>query len=99
MVSIACLISTLVVLAIATQKGNATVTEALKLLGVWPIGTLEILRSLLLTAILFAGPLFERGIAQGEWKAWLRGEGLVECLRSWIGFRNYVAVSQSHFHQ
>ncbi|KAL1964239.1 hypothetical protein VTN77DRAFT_7197 [Rasamsonia byssochlamydoides] len=90
-VSIASFISSLAVLAIITQKGNASVSEALKLLGWWPIGLFEILRSLLLTAILFTGPLFEKGIAEGEWKEWLRGRALVECLSSWIGFRNFVA--------
>jgi hypothetical protein len=68
----------------------------LKLLGWWPIGIIEIFKSLLLTAILFSGPLFERGVAEDGWKSWVRGEDVSETLRSWIGFRNYVAVS--HFY-
>lgn len=54
---------------------------------------MDIFRSLLLTAILFAGPLFERGIAEGEWREWIQGGRVTASLRSWIGWRNYVAVS------
>ncbi|THC97403.1 hypothetical protein EYZ11_003117 [Aspergillus tanneri] len=75
-------------------KDNATPLEALKLLGWWPIGFIEVVRALALTAILFTGPLFERGIAEGEWRDWARGRRVSETLRGWIGWRNYVAVSQ-----
>lgn len=89
----ACVASTVFVLILIALKGdNASLPEALKLLGWWPIGIVEIIKSLLLTAILFSGPLFERGVAEDGWKSWIRGEGLSETLRSWIGFRNYVAV-------
>jgi prenyl protein peptidase len=87
------LISSLITAVIITTNGQASLLDALKLLGWWPVGPLEILQSLLLTAILFAGPLFERGIAEGDWRRWIRGQGLSETLRSWIGFRNFVAVS------
>lgn len=53
---------------------------------------MEVARSFLLTAILFAGPLFERGAAEGEWKEWFRGSKIAETLGGWIGWRNYVAV-------
>jgi prenyl protein peptidase len=89
----ACVASTVFVLILIALKGNGTsLPEALKLLGWWPIGIVEIIKSLLLTAILFSGPLFERGVAEDGWRSWIRGEGLSETLRSWIGFRNYVAV-------
>jgi prenyl protein peptidase len=73
-------------------QGDSSLPEVLRLLGWWPIGLLEIAESLLLTAVLFSGPLFERGIVEGDWRSWVRGEGLSETLRSWIGFRNFVAV-------
>ncbi|GAM40809.1 hypothetical protein TCE0_041f13445 [Talaromyces pinophilus] len=91
-VSMACVASTVFVLVLIALKGDNTwLPEALNLLGWWPIGIVEIIKSLLLTAILFSGPLFERGVAEDGWKSWIRGEGLSETLRSWIGFRNYVA--------
>lgn len=89
----ACVASTVFVLVLIALEGdNTSLPEALKLLGWWPIGIVEIIKSLLLTAILFSGPLFERGVVEDGWKLWIRGEGLSETLRSWIGFRNYVAV-------
>ncbi|KAG2418736.1 hypothetical protein HFD88_001837 [Aspergillus terreus] len=79
------------VLWLITAKDNASFSDALKLMGWWPIGVSEIMRSFLLTAVLFTGPLFERGIAEGEWKDWIRGSRVSETLRGWIGWRNYVA--------
>lgn len=96
-VSLACAASTLFILALVALKGEASILEALKLLGWWPLGIVEIIQGLLLTAILFTGPLFERGIAEGDWKSWIRGEDLSETLQSWIGFRNFVAVRPPPF--
>ncbi|KAH8431259.1 CAAX prenyl protease RCE1 [Aspergillus melleus] len=90
-VTSSCVISTLAVFWLIIAKDNAPVSEALRLLGWWPVGLLEIARSLALTAILFTGPLFERGIAEGEWRDWIRGRRVSETLRGWIGWRNYVA--------
>lgn len=77
---------------ILEKSGNASLDYALRLLGWWPVDPVDILRSLLLTAILFIGPLFERGIAEGEWREWIRGGRVSETLRGWMGWRNYVAV-------
>ncbi|KAH8689658.1 CaaX prenyl proteinase Rce1 [Talaromyces proteolyticus] len=90
-VTLACIGSTFFMLAIITLKASASLPEALKLLGYWPIGFLEILKSFLLTAILFSGPLFERGIVERDWMLGIRGAAIAESLRSWIGFRNFVA--------
>lgn len=92
-VTVACIVCSLAVVCLVMYKGNASLSEALRLLGWWPVGPAEIVRSLLLTAILFAGPLFERGVAEGEWKDWVRGSRVAETLGGWIGYRNYVAVS------
>ncbi|KAG9204857.1 hypothetical protein G6514_010091 [Epicoccum nigrum] len=45
---------------------------------------------MLLVCILFAGPLFENGIVDGDWKDWVKFKGLHETLSSWIGYRNFV---------
>jgi len=55
------------------------------------VDPLDILRTLLLCAILFIGPLFEAGVVKGQWKDWIRGRHVVETLSSWIGWRNLVA--------
>ncbi|KAF2405205.1 hypothetical protein EJ06DRAFT_485767 [Trichodelitschia bisporula] len=90
-VTSACIICSIAVLLIIFRVGKATVPEALHLLGWWPVDVLAVLRTLLLCIILFAGPLFEAGFAEGRLKQWMRGTPLVETLSSWTGWRNYVA--------
>lgn len=92
-----CIVSSVLVLWLIVEGDNSSLGAGVRLLGWWPVGLLETLRSLLLTAILFLGPLFERGIVEGEWKFWFRRSSLSECLGGWIGWRNYVAVSTSFF--
>ncbi|CAG8094795.1 unnamed protein product [Penicillium olsonii] len=86
-----CVVSSIVVLWLIVQEGGSSIGAGVRLLGWWPVGVLEIFRSLLLTAILFIGPLFERGIVEGEWRVWFRRSKLSESLGGWIGWRNYVA--------
>jgi prenyl protein peptidase len=80
------------VLWLVVDKGGSSLGAALSLLGWWPIDLGDILRSLLLTAILFVGPLYERGIVEGEWRSWFSRAKWSESLGGWIGWRNYVAV-------
>lgn len=91
-VSGSCVASSLIVLWLIVEEGNSSLGAGLSLMGWWPIDLADILRSLLLTAILFLGPLFERGIAEGEWRTWFRASKWSESLSGWIGWRNYVAV-------
>lgn len=88
-----CIVSSVLVLWLIVKGDNSSLGAGVRLLGWWPVGLLETLRSLFLTAILFLGPLFERGIVEGEWKFWFRPSSLSASLGGWIGWRNYVAVS------
>jgi len=90
-VTSACVISSLIAIYIIVQRGNASALEALHLLGWWPIPLLDVLKTLLLCMILFVGPLFEAGIAEGQLWSWIKGEHIRETLGSWIGWRNLVA--------
>ncbi|PGG99351.1 hypothetical protein AJ79_08545 [Helicocarpus griseus UAMH5409] len=90
-VTTSCFLSSLGVFCFFIYKANYPPTEGLRLLGWWPIGPLEIGRSLLLTALLFMGPLFESGIVEGEWRDWIRGSRVAQTLGGWIGWRNFVA--------
>ncbi|KAL3448599.1 hypothetical protein BJX65DRAFT_66186 [Aspergillus insuetus] len=90
-VTLSCIICTLAVLWLIIAKDGASIADALKLTGWWPLGLVDVVRSLILTAILFTGPLFERGVAEGEWRDWLRGARISETLGGWIGWRNYIA--------
>ncbi|KAJ5180315.1 hypothetical protein N7492_003525 [Penicillium capsulatum] len=86
-----CVASSLIVLWIVVEQGNSSVGAALGLLGWWPLDFADMARCLLLTALLFAGPLYERGLVESEWRSWFRRSKLSESLGGWIGWRNYVA--------
>jgi prenyl protein peptidase len=81
--------------AFVLYNHNVSAQDILRLLGLWPISLLDTARTLLLVCILFAGPLFENGIVDGEWRDWVRLRGLHETLWSWIGYRNFVVVCSS----
>jgi prenyl protein peptidase len=81
--------------AFVLYNHNVSAQDILRLLGLWPISLLDTARTLLLVCILFAGPLFENGIVDGEWRDWVRLRGLHETLWSWIGYRNFVVVCPS----
>ncbi|KAF2118717.1 hypothetical protein BDV96DRAFT_361750 [Lophiotrema nucula] len=89
-VAFSCVASTALTVWVLHQYGSATPGEMLKLLGVWPISFFDTARTLLLVAILFAGPLFEAAIVEEGLKDWIRGTHLREALSSWIGYRNFV---------
>lgn len=72
---------------------SASLGEVFHLLGWYPVSILELVKVLFLTSLLFAGPLFESGIAESGWRDWIQGHSLQDSLSSWIGFRNFVAVS------
>ncbi|KAJ9641826.1 CAAX prenyl protease [Coniosporium tulheliwenetii] len=90
-VTLSCLLSALITIYITTTHNGASLSHTLHLLGWWPLRPLDILKTLLLCSILFAGPLYESGIVDGGWRDWIRGRDLAETLGSWIGYRNYVA--------
>lgn len=87
-----CFVGSLLALWFIVEEGGSSVDAALRLLGWWPVGVVEIIRSLSLTAILFTGPLFERGVVEGQWRSWFSRSKLSESLGGWIGWRNFVAV-------
>lgn len=91
-VTFSTLISLAVTVYVLHVHGNASPSDILSWLGCWPVSILDTARTMLLVAILFAGPLFEHGIVEGEWEDWIRCRGMYETLSSWIGYRNYVVV-------
>ena len=80
-------------LYVAIDKGGFNRWEILKILGLWPLQLVDILRSLALVLLLFIGPLFETGIVEGKWRQWFTGRTTVDVLTSSIGWRNYIVVS------
>ena len=89
-VTLSCIISVIAVWGFLIRN-DVSFPESMHLLGWWPMGLAEVFRTLLLTAILFVGPLFER-VAEGEWKDGNTIRRIYDSLNSWMGWRNYVAV-------
>jgi prenyl protein peptidase len=88
---IICSVTTFVLLAAGERRGPL---PALHTMGYYPLGLAETAKCLTLTALLFLGPLFEGGVVEGGWRRWVRLRGVGTVLRSWTGYRNYVAVSR-----
>ncbi|KFY25499.1 hypothetical protein V493_04638 [Pseudogymnoascus sp. VKM F-4281 (FW-2241)] len=84
-----CTISTALLLAYLST--SSTYLTTLHLMGYHPAGLLPSLRALLLTAILFLGPLFESGIVEGNWRSWSRLRGITTLWHDLPTFRNLVA--------
>jgi len=87
-------LTTALAAGLAINKAHFTLAEVLHLLGWWPISLLDLLKTFLLVAALFLGPLFESAICEGNWRDWIRLRGVGNTLSSSIGWRNYVTVSQ-----
>ncbi|MCJ1390725.1 hypothetical protein MMC18_003586 [Xylographa bjoerkii] len=90
-VTLSCALCSVITICILSFYAHLPRLQILKLLGWYPIDIAGTAKPLLLTALLFAGPLFEKGVVEGRWKEWIRGRRLYECLDSWPGWRNYVA--------
>ncbi|KAI4940950.1 hypothetical protein J4E91_011035 [Alternaria rosae] len=84
--TVLCSVLTIVVL----YQHDASAMEIIRLLGIWPVSLVDTVRTMLLVTILFAGPIFEHGIVDGDWRDWIKLKGVHETLSSWIGYRNYV---------
>ncbi|KAH7393189.1 hypothetical protein BKA64DRAFT_602243 [Cadophora sp. MPI-SDFR-AT-0126] len=90
-VTTTCIICSIFTFVLLSSVETGTPIKSIHLMGWFPIGILEALKSVGLTAILFLGPLFEGGIAEGGWRDWIRLRGLNTVISGWIGWRNFVA--------
>ncbi|KAI1268626.1 CaaX protease [Xylariaceae sp. FL1019] len=90
-VSLSCVVCSVITFVIHTSQGHATHAEALHSLGYWPVGLRETASSLLLTAILFSGPLFENLVVDGAWRDWMSLRSMSGLWSEWTTWRNIVA--------
>ena len=90
-VAISVTLTTIATIFVLAKGANASRLDILRLLGWYPVGVVEVVQNLLLTILLFAGPVFERAVIEDRWKDWIRGQTIHESLSSWTGWRNYVA--------
>jgi prenyl protein peptidase len=86
-VTLACIVSTAAALYLLLAVAHTSPLQALHTLGWWPIRPLDVLRPLLLTALLFLGPLFELIFVDRL----PTKSHLTSTLASWQGYRNYIA--------
>lgn len=91
-VTISCIIVCTSSFILLSSVKNGDPIKTLHSMGIFPVGLVETVKCVALTAILFVGPLFEAGIAEGQWRDWVRLRGL-SALKGLIPYRNIVAVS------
>jgi prenyl protein peptidase len=91
-VTLTCVICSVATFVILTSKGQATNADALHSMGYWPAGLVATAKTLLLTAILFAGPLYETLVVHGAWRDWLSLQPVTELFSEWTTWRNIIAV-------
>ncbi|ROW17479.1 hypothetical protein VPNG_00651 [Cytospora leucostoma] len=90
-VTITCVVTSLATFYILVAWGGYGNADALHALGYWPAGVPEALRALLLTALLFLGPLYESLVVEGGWRGWVALEPVKEVLQEMTAWRNIVA--------
>lgn len=72
---------------------RASWPNPLRLMGYWPVGIVDAAKATVLTALLFAGPLYECLLIDGAWRQWLsRLQPLHMVWTDWPTWRNMVAV-------
>lgn len=70
---------------------------ALRMMGYWPVGFVETAKSLVLTMLLFLGPLFEYFVVERGWREWIALTPVYELFGEWTTWRNIVAVRTCPF--
>lgn len=90
--SLSTALCSLITLYLLSSHGAVAVREPLHFMGYWPPGLIDAARVLWLTALLFAGPLYESLVIDGTAHQWLRLEPLRDLWTDWPTWRNMVAV-------
>ncbi|KEY67290.1 hypothetical protein S7711_04543 [Stachybotrys chartarum IBT 7711] len=92
----ACSLSTLLILYGRQARDEHATAGPVQLspwhhMGYWPVDLAVSAKALLLTALLFAGPLYECLVIDGAWAEWARLEPVKQAWRDWPTWRNLVA--------
>ncbi|KAH8879388.1 Abi-domain-containing protein [Thozetella sp. PMI_491] len=90
-VLVSCFFACLATYLILVNEAKAGVDDALHFMGIWPVAVVDSLRALLLTALLFLGPLFSYLVVDRGYREWLRLDPLKEVWAEWTTWRNIVA--------
>lgn len=104
-VSLTCAIASLVTFLVLAKEGHLTNVQVAHVMGYWPLGLEETVRVVVLTAILFMGPLFEYFVVERGWRDWYGSTPVAKGSTmsflqpardvlfggDWIAWRNYIA--------
>ncbi|KAK5191828.1 CAAX prenyl protease [Exophiala xenobiotica] len=90
-VTLACIVASSATFYLLVVTARLTPFDAFHLMGWWPIQVIDVVKCCALTLLLFLGPVFEKLFVEGHLHDLRRGQKLVETLKSWQGYRNYVA--------
>lgn len=85
-----CSVLTFLILSALSEGGSS---PPLRAMGYWPLGLWDAVRSLLLVALLFAGPVYEALVIDGLWREWMTLQPLYGVWHEWTTWRNLVMVS------
>lgn len=86
---IACSVVTVYVLAF---YGHANPYETLRLLGMYPVNPVDILRVLSLLLVLFVCSIYENVIVDGEWRGWGPSSFKAGLWDDWTSYRNRIVA-------
>jgi len=90
-VTVSCIICCVITFVVLSSVDGGSALKSIHSMGYFPIGLEEAIKCVTLTAILFAGPLFEAGIVESGWRDWIRLRGLKAVFEDWMDWRNFVA--------
>ena len=92
-VTLSCILTSLITIYILTTQALLRPLQVLSLLGYSPLPLNSTFSPVLLTSLLFAGPLFERLVTIPSTSLSRRSllQSIFTTLSSWTGYRNYVA--------
>jgi prenyl protein peptidase len=94
-VGLTCLVCVVVTVYVLAIYGRARPADVSRLLGLWPVDPIDILKVLALVAVLFVGPLYESIIVDGDWREWTFSSFKEGIFDNWIGYRNLIVAPAS----
>ncbi|KAK4550556.1 hypothetical protein LTR36_000135 [Oleoguttula mirabilis] len=94
-VGLTCIVCTVITVYVLAIYGHATPRDVARLLGVWPVNPIDILKVCGLVVVLFAGPLYESILVDGDWHDWSLTAIKDGIFNNWTGYRNLVIAPAS----
>ncbi|WPH04054.1 Hypothetical protein R9X50_00693800 [Acrodontium crateriforme] len=94
-VALACMACTMIAVVVLTTHGHASPFDVLHLLGIWPVVALDVVKTIVLLAVLFIGPLYESLLVDGDWCSWSPSSLKEAVWDRWTGYRNLIIAPVS----